>query len=107
MSSTSETLPSDPFGSFLVALDHALTQPATLHLLGGFVVIYQYGAPRSTEDIDAVEIVPASGVQQMLAIAGRGSELHKKFSYLPGLRQCCNLPRRLRDPTGHNVRAVI
>ena len=99
MSSTSETLPSDPFGSFLVALDHALMQPATLR--------YQYGAPRSTEDIDAVEIVPASGVQQMLAIAGRGSELHKKFSYLPGLRQCCNLPRRLRDPTGHNVRAVI
>lgn len=62
---------------FLRAIDAALKAPAELHCLGGFAIASQFGLPRSTGDVDFVEVGGANATD-LLAIAGRGTALAKK-----------------------------
>jgi hypothetical protein len=67
------------WSKFLSEIDRTLTEPVELHCLGGFVMTLLYGLSRSTSDIDYIEIVPPAARRQIQAIAGIGSDLHKKF----------------------------
>jgi hypothetical protein len=49
------------------------------HCIGGFVVSVLYGLPRPTGDVDYVSAVPYHRIQDLQALAGRGSELENKF----------------------------
>jgi hypothetical protein len=70
-----EGLPS-PWIDFLTELDQMLEVSLELHCIGGFVLVYFYGLPRSTGDIDYYSAVPAD--VNLSEMAGRGSKLHKK-----------------------------
>ena len=71
-----ERLPS-PWREFLTELDQLLEAPLELHCIGGFVLVYFYGLPRSTGDIDYYSAIPANA--SLPKMAGEGSELHKKY----------------------------
>ena len=70
--------PPEPWRSFLRELDERLTAPVELHCIGGFVVSLHYGIGRQTSDIDFLSVVPHLPADDLEAIAGRGSELHRK-----------------------------
>lgn len=68
-------LPS-PWREFLEELDAALTEPVSVHCLGGFVVSFFYGLPRPTGDIDYYTAIPAN--LNLHGVAGPNSPLAKK-----------------------------
>jgi hypothetical protein len=68
-------LPS-PWLEFLTELDEALSEPLSLHCVGGFVVSFFYGLPRPTGDIDYYTAEPAN--LDLDGFAGPGSPLAKK-----------------------------
>jgi Nucleotidyltransferase of unknown function (DUF6036) len=70
------SLPS-PWKEFLTEIDGMLSEPLELHCVGGFVVAYFYGLPRTTGDLDYYTAVPAD--LNLLEVAGEGSALHKKY----------------------------
>lgn len=76
---TSDRLPPEPWASFLNFLDQNLSQKAQLHCLGGFALIHLYNAPRVTEDLDVVEVLPDSAVHPLLVAGGKDSEAAKKY----------------------------
>jgi hypothetical protein len=53
-----------------------LKEPLELHRIGGFVICYFYGLPRTTADIDYYSAVPAN--LNLVDIAGEGSALANK-----------------------------
>jgi hypothetical protein len=53
-----------------------LKAPLELHCIGGFILVYFYGLPRSTGDIDYYSAVPAD--VNLHEMAGEGSKLHRK-----------------------------
>ena len=65
-----------PWRSFLDELDALVTEPVTLHCLGGFVITALYGMPRPTADVDVLAVAPGEAVTRLVAIAGKGSPLH-------------------------------
>jgi len=69
------SLPS-PWKEFLTELGALLTEPVELHCIGGFVVCFFYGLPRSTGDIDYYTAIPAD--VNLIDLAGEGSDLAKK-----------------------------
>jgi len=73
-----ENLPS-PWPLFLKEVDQALSAPAELHCLGGFVLASLYGMPRPTDDLDYISIVPCGSFNEIEDLAGRGSKLCKKY----------------------------
>ncbi|MGH6890937.1 MAG: DUF6036 family nucleotidyltransferase [Dongiaceae bacterium] len=60
-------------------LDERLTKAIELHCVGGFVVAQHYGVGRETSDIDFLSAVPRNGNDEIEAIAGLQSELHRKY----------------------------
>ncbi len=70
-----DDLPS-PWIEFLTELDQMLEASLELHCIGGFILVYFYGLPRSTGDIDYYSAVPAN--VNLPEMAGEGSTLHKK-----------------------------
>jgi Nucleotidyltransferase of unknown function (DUF6036) len=68
-----------PWNLFLAELDARLPEAITLHCIGGFVVSVLYGLPRPTGDVDYVSAIPYHRIQELEVLAGRGSELEKKF----------------------------
>ena len=52
-------------------------EPLALHCIGGFVICYFYGLPRTTGDIDYYSAVPAN--LNLVDIAGEGSALANKY----------------------------
>lgn len=68
-------LPS-PWLEFLTELDEALSEPLSLHCIGGFVMSFFYGLPRPTGDIDYYTAVPAN--LDLDGFAGPDSPLAKK-----------------------------
>jgi hypothetical protein len=72
--------PPEPWQSFLRELDERLTEAIELHCIGGFVVSLYYGIGRQTADIDFLNVVPWNPGVDLEAIAGRGSELHHRYS---------------------------
>src|ERR1700746_2378583 len=74
--SVDNPLPS-PWKDFLSELDEMLNESLELHCVGGFVVAYFYGFPRTTGDIDYYTTVPANF--NLIEVTGEGSPLHKKY----------------------------
>jgi hypothetical protein len=69
-------LPS-PWREFLSELAAMLKGPLDLHCVGGFVLAYHYGLPRTTADIDYHAAIPPDW--NLDEVAGEGSPLHKKY----------------------------
>jgi Nucleotidyltransferase of unknown function (DUF6036) len=68
-----------PWSDFLKALDHALSQAVSLTSIGGFVLSVLYDLPRTTGDIDYLEVIPSNALHELEAIGGRNSALAKKY----------------------------
>jgi len=68
-------LPS-PWKDFLGEIDGALEKPVEIHCIGGFALVFYYGIPRTTGDIDYYTSLPADlNLEEM---AGYDSALHRK-----------------------------
>jgi len=63
---------------FLAALDKLVSHDVQLHCCGGFVVTVLYGFARTTADLDVLSIIPSQDQRDLAALAGPGSEIHKK-----------------------------
>jgi len=72
----------EPWNSFSADLDAALTEDVELHSIGGFVITIVYGLTRPTADVDVIAINPRSEIEFVIRLAGPGSELHRKHSYM-------------------------
>lgn len=70
---------SEPWLSFLQAIDRQLTITTTMICMGGFVMNQCYGNPRSTVDIDTCGLEPAAQFKYLDSIAGQGSPLHRRY----------------------------
>jgi uncharacterized nucleotidyltransferase DUF6036 len=69
-------LPS-PWKDFLGEIDRALQKPLEIHCIGGFALVFYYGIPRTTGDIDYYTAVPADvNLEEM---AGYDSDLHRRY----------------------------
>jgi hypothetical protein len=70
----------EPWRSFLMELDGALSEELHFHCMGGFVVTFLYGFSRNTSDLDVLSMVTADERFSALIELGReGSALHKKY----------------------------
>jgi len=69
----------EPWLGFLRDVDRALRQPVEVHCLGGFVLAILWGLPRPTGDVDFVEIKPMAAGDELVKIAGDGSELAARY----------------------------
>ena len=91
-------LPS-PWRKFLTELDDILAESVELHCIGGFVLTFYYGLPRTTGDIDYFTAIPAN--LNLDEIAGQDSPLHKKHKVWLHRVGVANLPEdyagRLED----------
>ena len=77
--SAAKAAPVEPWRSFLGELDGLLKAPVELRCLGGFVVTQQYGIGRETSDIDFLAVIAQSPDDNVEALAGLGSKLHRKY----------------------------
>ena len=75
---TSRTRIPEPWWTFLREVDAALTTPVEVHCLGGFVLGVLWGLPRPTADVDVVAIRPSLAADQLLRVAGEGSEISQR-----------------------------
>jgi len=77
----SATPPPDqpPWEDFLSEVDSLLNAPVEIHCLGGFIVTVRHGRPRTTGDLDYIEIVPLAAARELEEIAGGQSKLAKKY----------------------------
>jgi Nucleotidyltransferase of unknown function (DUF6036) len=69
----------EPWNSFLTEIDGQVEGTVELHCLGGFVVTMLYGLGRPTGDVDVITIAPRDVIEQLLQLAGKGSELHRRY----------------------------
>lgn len=68
-----------PWREFLSEVDRRLPGPVELHCLGGFVAAMHYHLDRPTNDLDYIEIIPRDSARVLEEIAGRESQLAKKY----------------------------
>ncbi|HVP35332.1 MAG TPA: DUF6036 family nucleotidyltransferase [Steroidobacteraceae bacterium] len=71
--------PAEPWRSFLRDLDEELKGSHELHCLGGFVVAQHYAIGRETADIDFLAAIAQSPEDNVEALAGLGSVLHRRY----------------------------
>jgi hypothetical protein len=99
-SARSRRVPAEPWASFLRELDQLLKAGVEFHCLGGFVVTQQYGIGRETSDIDFLSAVARSREDDVEALAGLGSALHRKYrvylQYVGVATPPCNYATRLQ-----------
>ncbi len=69
----------EPWASFLSQVDDHLSEKVELHCFGGFVITMLYGLARSTADVDALPVEKRSASKHLADMAGKGSELHRKY----------------------------
>jgi len=81
-----------PWHAFLGALDDRVDEPIALHCIGGFVVSLLYGLPRPTGDVDVASVVPAHVAARLVALAGRGSDLHNRYGVFLQIVTVATLP---------------
>src|SRR5213594_2015072 len=70
----------EPWRSFLRGVDQKLSQPIEVHCLGGFVLAVLSKLPRTTADVDFIEVKPGPAGEELLRIAGEGTPLAAKHS---------------------------
>lgn len=76
---TPKTIP-EPWQSLLKELDGTLSEPLSLHCIGGFVVTLVYEFSRTTSDIDVLVMITADDRFRTLIELGRqNSALHEKY----------------------------
>jgi hypothetical protein len=68
-----------PWDGFLREIDSELDREIEIHCIGGFVLKVLFDLPRPTADIDYIAAAPAAGSARLLAVAGQGSRLAKKY----------------------------
>lgn len=68
-----------PFGEFLRAIDVVAPEAVDLHCIGGFAVSAYYGLDRPTGDVDICNAVPHSAAAWLVALAGAGTALHRRY----------------------------
>jgi hypothetical protein len=68
---------SSPWIDFLREIDAQLKEPLELHCIGGFGLVFFYGLPRTTGDIDYHTANPSN--LNLEEFAGEHSALHKKY----------------------------
>lgn len=68
----------EPWWSFLREVDAALSAPVEVHCLGGFVLGALWALPRPTADVDVIAIRPSQSSDELLRVAGEGSEISKR-----------------------------
>jgi hypothetical protein len=73
--------PPEPWDSFLSELDALAGQTIEFHCFGGFVATMLYKVPRATADVDILPVTDRSitGGVDLIEVAGKGSDLHKKY----------------------------
>lgn len=69
----------EPWASFLSQVDDRLSEDVELHCFGGFVITMLYGLARSTVDVDVLPATKRSAWRRLANLAGKGSELHRKY----------------------------
>ena len=82
----------EPWKDFLSELDSRLEETIEFHCLGGFVLTTIYGLPRTTADLDIVAVAFSSNAH-LIALAGKGSELHQKYGVYLDLVGIAPLPK--------------
>lgn len=82
----------EPWRSFLSDLDATVNEPVDLHCIGGFAVSQYFGLARETADLDVLNIAPQSSRETILAAAGKGSPLHRKYRVFIDLVGVVNFP---------------
>lgn len=87
-------LPS-PWSEFLSEVDKNLSKPAEIHCIGGFVLTFVHGAPRTTGDIDYLTIAPNDASDEVENLAGHGSKLARKYGvYFHRVAGVTDLPEK-------------
>lgn len=64
--------------AFLREVDLALEKQVEVHCLGGFVLAVLWKLPRPTGDVDFVEVQPSDAWEDLLRIAGEGTQIARK-----------------------------
>lgn len=83
----------EPWLSLLTDIDSALAEPVEIVCLGGFVLKALYGIPRTTADLDYVEVRPSAADKVLMDLAGKGSKLSKKHGvYLQNVSSFAEIP---------------
>ncbi len=75
--------PPEPWKSLLQEVDRASAGRIELHCIGGFALEIGYGLSRTTLDLDFLAVKPFAQARFIEQIAGRGSELAKKYGVYP------------------------
>lgn len=70
--------PPEPWRTFFEELDHQLSEPVSIHCLGGFVLVHQYRVARTTVDVDFAAVVPHRLFAKLVAMGGKASPLSSK-----------------------------
>ena len=84
--------PTEPWQSFITALDSKLDEPVDFHCIGGFVVSQYYGLGRETADLDILSLIPRQSADRIIQLAGKGSSLHKVYRVYLDLVTVANHP---------------
>ena len=75
---SSESLPPEPWHSFLRDLDEACNLPRVWTASVGLLSRSLYGLDRPTADVDVIELAPREASETLMKIAMQGSALHRK-----------------------------
>ncbi|MGH9473141.1 MAG: DUF6036 family nucleotidyltransferase [Terriglobales bacterium] len=90
----------EPWLSLLGEIERCTDSNIDLVCIGGFAVTVAYGAPRTTADLDVLWTIHSPTATATLALAERGSELHRRFGvYIDRVSVAtppCNYEERLR-----------
>ncbi|MCM3881563.1 MAG: DUF6036 family nucleotidyltransferase [Vicinamibacterales bacterium] len=86
-----------PWRFFLAEIDAAIPAPVALYCLEGFAIMLTYGLPRPTADIDLCEVAPSDAKAPLLAQAGEGSPLHKKYRVYLQMVTVASLPYQYEE----------
>jgi hypothetical protein len=89
-------LPS-PWKDFLGEIDKALEKPLEIHCIEGFALVFYYGIPRTTGDIDYYTAVPSD--LNLKEIAGHDSDLASQVQDLSASCHGRNSAGRVRRET--------
>jgi hypothetical protein len=74
---SNKTIP-EPWLSFLREIDSSLESKVSFHCLGAFAITLLYGLPRETSDVDVISAVVGDHYGELMTLAGKNSELHKR-----------------------------
>ena len=88
----------EPWLSFLKEIDDSLESEVSFHCFGGFAITLLYGLPRETLDVDVMATVVRNDYDRLSSIAGKGSELYKKYKlYLDLVGAIATVPDDYED----------